>query len=79
MANAGDELTYQPGHGTGYGHNALGQELTAEMKELDLKPGTSVTYMQDDDSGWALVKWVDDVGIDRITAIEPDQFASDFT
>jgi hypothetical protein len=78
MANAGDKLMYQPAHGTGYGHNALGQELTAEMTELDLKPGTEVTYMQDDDQGWALVAWVDGVGIDRITAIEPDQFASDF-
>ncbi len=78
MANAGDKLTYQPEHGNGYGHNALGQELTAEMTELDLKPGTEVTYMQDDDEGWALVEWIDDKGLDRITAIEPDQFANDF-
>jgi hypothetical protein len=77
--NPGDKLVYDPGHGHGYGHAAKGQELTAEMTELDLKPGTEVTYMQDDDEGWALVQWVDGVGIDRITAIDPDQFSSDFT
>jgi hypothetical protein len=79
MANPGDKLMYQPQHGNGYGHNALGQELTAEMKELDLKPGTEVTLLEyDADSEWPLVQWVDDVGIDRITTIEPDTFASDF-
>jgi hypothetical protein len=69
---------YQPGHGQGYGQNALGGELTAEMTELDLKPGTEVTYLQDDDAGWALVQWVDGKDLDRITAIEPAQFDSDF-
>jgi hypothetical protein len=78
MANPGDKLLYQPGHGTGYGHNALGQELTAEMKELDLQPGTEVTFMQYDDADWALVEWVDSKGLDRITAIETDQFDNDF-
>jgi hypothetical protein len=78
MANSGDNLVYQPSHGNGYGQNARGEVLTAEMTELDLKPGTEVIYMQDDDEGWALVQWVDGVGIDRITAIEPAQFDSDF-
>jgi hypothetical protein len=78
MANPGDVLMYQPGHGQGYGQAANGGELTAEMTELDLKPGTEVRYLQDDDEGWALVEWVDGVGIDRITAIEPAQFNSDF-
>lgn len=78
MANPGDMLEYQPSHGQGYGQNARGDFLTAEMTELDLKPGMLVTYLQDDDEGWALVQWVDDHGIDRITAIEPAQFDSDF-
>jgi plastocyanin len=78
MANPGDKLLYQPGHGRGYGQNAKGEDLTAEMAELDLNPGTEVTFMQYDDSDWALVEWVDNQGVDRITAIEPAQFDSDF-
>ena len=77
-AQVGDTYNYNPTHGNGYGHNAKGSELTAEMTELDLKPGTEVTYLQDDDEGWALVEWVDGKDLDRITAIEPDQFANDF-
>jgi len=79
MANAGDKFMYQPAHGAGYGEAALGQELTAEMTELDLKPGTEVTFLEyDADSGWPLVQWVDGVGIDRITTIDPAVFDSDF-
>jgi plastocyanin len=77
-ANKGDKFIYEPSHGHGYGHAAKGQELTAEMTELDLKPGTEVTFLEYDQSDWPLVEWVDGVGIDRITAIEPDQFSSDF-
>jgi hypothetical protein len=79
-ANQGDKFIYEPGHGNGYGHNAKGQELTAEMTELDLRPGTEVTFLEyDADSDWPLVQWVDGVGIDRITTIDPDAFFSDFT
>jgi hypothetical protein len=80
MADSGDKFLYNPGHGNGYGHNAKGEELTAEMTELDLKPGTEVSFLEYDvDSGWPLVEWVDNVGIDRITTIEPDSFTNDFT
>jgi plastocyanin len=79
MANPGDLFTYTPDHGNGYGHNAKGQELTAEMTELDLKPGTQVRFLEyDADSLWPLVEWVDDQTIDRITTIEPDSFTNDF-
>jgi hypothetical protein len=49
------------------------------MTELDLKPGTEVSFLEYDPDSWALVEWVDDVSADRITAIEPAQFSSDFT
>ena len=78
-AEPGQDYTYQPTHGKGFGHNARGSELTAEMTELDLKPGTPVTVLElDADSGWPLVQWKDDVGIDRITTIEPGEFDADF-
>ena len=49
------------------------------MTELDIKNGQVVSYMQDDDEGWRLVEWIDDQGIDRITAIEPTVFDANFT
>jgi aminoglycoside N3'-acetyltransferase len=55
-------------------------DLTAEMTELDLKPGTVVTvHSLDAESAWPIVGWTDDVGIDRLTSIEPAVFDSDFT
>ncbi len=77
--NAGDEFIHDSPDGTGYGHAARGEELTAEMTMLDLKNGTVVTYMEDDDSGWHLVSWTDDLGIERITAIDPEYFGTNFT
>jgi len=76
---AGEEFIHDNPAGTGYGHSARGEELSAEMTMLDLKNGAVVQYMEDDDAGWHLVSWVDDLGIGRITAIEPDYFASNFT
>jgi len=77
--NKGDELLHDNPSGMGYGQAARGEELTAEMTKLDLKNGTAVRYLEDDDEGWPLVEWVDDFGIDRITAIEPAYFAANFT
>jgi hypothetical protein len=75
----GDTVRYEPGHGQGFGHAAKGEELTAEMTELDITPGTEGLYMQDDeDSGWPIFQWVDAQGIDRITTIELDTFNNDF-
>jgi len=53
--------------------------LTAEMTELDLKPGTPVTVHEIDPEGWVIVDWVDDVSIGRLTAVEPVEFDADFT
>jgi hypothetical protein len=75
----GGSVTYDPSHGHGFGHAALGDVLTAEMTELDMTPGTVGTYLEDDaDSGWPLFQWIDGKGIDRITTIDPDTWAADF-
>lgn len=79
MASVGDSLIYNPAHGLGYGHNARGEELTAEMHELDLKPGTPAELLDiDEETGYVIVKWIDDIGIDRNTSVEPSQFDAEF-
>jgi hypothetical protein len=78
--NPGDVYTYDPGHGTGFGANARGEELVKEMAELDLVPGTTVTVLElDAESGWPIVQWTDSKGLDRLTTINPDEFEQDFT
>jgi hypothetical protein len=80
MPDAGDKLTYTNPNGLGYGEQAKGETLTAEMTELDLKDGTEVTFLEyDADSDWPIVSWVDGVGIERITTIDPDIFDSAFS
>lgn len=74
-ATRGDAFIYNHPQDKGYGENALGQPLTAEMTELDLKDGMNVTFLEYDDAGWALVEWIDDKGLDRITAIDPTVFS----
>jgi hypothetical protein len=77
--NPGDRFTYEPTHNNGFGHNASGNPLSAEMSALDLVPGTPVTVLElDADSGWPIVQWVDSVNIDRLTTIEPNEFDQDF-
>lgn len=77
--NPGDKLIYDHADNLGFGEAARGQPLTAEMTELDLKDGTEVTFLEyDAESGWPLVEWVDDVGIDRITTIDPAIFDTSF-
>lgn len=81
LANAvpGDKFVYDHPDDAGYGEQALGQPLSAEMQELDLKEGTEVSLLEyDAETGWPLVEWVDDKGLDRITTIDP-QFLSNFT
>jgi hypothetical protein len=82
-AEEGAQYTYEPGHGKGFGENALGAPLSAEMSELDLTPGTLVTVLELDKgegetAGWPLVQWVDAKGLDRITTVEPSEFDADF-
>jgi len=79
-AQPGSDYLYQPGHGKGFGESALGTTLTAEMTELDLKPGATVTvHSMDVDTDWPIIEWVDDKGLGRMTTIEPTIFDADFT
>ena len=74
-ATKGDRFIYAHPENKGYGEDALGQPLTAEMTELDLQDGMDVTFLEYDDSGWSLVEWIDSKGQDRITAIDPAVFS----
>lgn len=79
----GGDFLFQPGHGLGFGARARSVtgfgELSSEMTELDLKPGAAVTvHSLDEDSGWPIIQWKDDVGTDRLTTINPEVFAEEF-
>lgn len=53
--------------------------LPAEMAELDLHPGTTVTVVgHDEGRGLLLVEWTDRAGNPRITSVEPDVFDEHF-
>ena len=79
MAVPGDVFIYSHPEGAGFGEAARGVPLTAEMTELDLNDGQEVTFMYYDAvSEWPIIVWVDGVGIDRITTIEPALFESSF-
>jgi hypothetical protein len=74
-ASEGDKFIYAHPENKGYGEDARGEPLSAEMTELDLQDGMAVSFLEYDDAGWALVEWVDNKGIDRITAIDPEVFS----
>lgn len=79
----GDMYVYTHTEGKGYGEAVKADagygELSAEMIELDLKEGQEVSFLEyDADSGWPIVQWVDAVGINRITTIDPDIFDTNF-
>jgi hypothetical protein len=75
----GQEYVYNPPSELGFGEAALGQPLSAEMQELDLKPGTQVTmHSYEVDSNWPIVEWVDGKGLDRMTTVQPSVFTRDF-
>lgn len=77
--NKGDLFVYTHADGKGYGEMHLGQPLSAEMQELDIKEGQEVAFLEyDAESGWPIVEWVDDKGLDRITTIDPDIFDTNF-
>lgn len=56
-------------------HHASGA-LTAEMTELDMRPGTEVTVTDVDDErgGLVLVEWADRSSNPRITSVDPELF-----
>lgn len=77
--NPGDHYRWNHPQGFGYGQAAHADKvLTAEMTKLDIKQGQEVIYMQDDDAGWRLVEWTDDLGLPRITAIDRSSFQNYF-
>ncbi len=79
----GARFFYAHPDGVGFGEAVKADggfgEMTAEMRELDLKDGQEVRFIEyDADSGWPIVEWVDGTGIGRITTISPDIFDTNF-
>jgi hypothetical protein len=70
----GDQYTYTHPDGSGFGEMALGQPLTAEMKELDMADGTVITVEGIQDDGWPIVNWIDSKGINRMTTVNDLDF-----
>lgn len=74
--------THKYAHDKGLGeHHAAedGRELPAEMRDLDMAPGTEVEHVaNDEDTGHLIVAWTDKAGDARRTSIKPDFFASHF-
>jgi hypothetical protein len=78
-ASAGDQFIYNHPDGLGFGEHFRGTNLTAEMTELDLTSGTTVTLLEyNADTDWPSVQWVDSKGLDRITTVEPQFFQDNF-
>lgn len=83
MAIPGNKYVYSHPSGAGFGEAVRADagygEISAEMSELDLKDGTEVTFLDyDADSEWPMIEWIDAVGINRITTIDPVAFDSNF-
>lgn len=74
---AGTKYTYTGEKGLGAAHAE--RDLPAEMADLDLAPGTEVTYDgYDNDRDLVLLEWTDAQGTPRRTSVEPDHFSSMF-
>jgi len=75
--------THRYVHDKGLGQHhaeASSRELPAEMRDLDLPPGTEVEHAAtDEDTGALIVAWEDRSGITRNTAVDPEFFDSHFT
>lgn len=72
--------TYTHDKGLGEHHAAAaGRELPAEMRDLDMAPGTKVTTVATDDAtGRVIVAWTDKSSVLRHTSVDPDFFAEHF-
>jgi hypothetical protein len=58
----------------------VGDDMSPDMRALDMPPGAEVTVLDHDaDRDLVLVEWVDAHGNPRITSIEPSVFAEHFT
>jgi hypothetical protein len=74
----GSAYTYGGEQGLGATHSS--RDLSSEMHDLDLHPGTAVkVHGYDDDRDLVLIEWTDLAGNPRITSVEPERFAHDFT
>jgi hypothetical protein len=82
MAKAakGRKYTYNHEEGHGFGRHHAGEDLLAEMRELDLHSGEEVKVLEfDADSGWPIVQWTDRTGQSRHTTVDPEFFTEHFT
>lgn len=74
--------THRYTHGRGLGEHhatAAGRELPAEMRDLDMPPGTEVEHADtDEDTGRPIVAWTDTTGTGRRTTVDPEFFAEHF-
>jgi hypothetical protein len=72
--------SHPEGKGFGQHHAEAGQrELPAEMRDLDMPPGTEVEHIAtDDDRNLVVVAWTDRAGDARRTSVDPDFFVSHF-
>lgn len=72
----GSRRTYDAPDGLGA---QVAEQMTDDMRGLDLHPGTEVTVAgYDDDRGLVLVEWTDRQGNPRITSVEPQHFDEHF-
>jgi hypothetical protein len=75
--------THVYAHDKGFGrHHAdlEGREHPAEMRDLDMAPGTEAELAGTDEaSGYRIVAWADQSGTPRQTSVEPGFFAAHFT
>lgn len=74
--------THKYAHDKGFGeHHATeaGREIPAEMRDLDMAPGTEVEHDgTDEDRNLVIVAWTDKAGDARRTSVDPAFFVSHF-
>ena len=74
--------THRYTHSRGLGeHHATeaSRELPAEMRDLDMAPGTEVEHADtDEDTGRPIVAWTDTTGTGRRTTVDQEFFAEHF-
>jgi len=59
--------------------SAASRELPAEMRDLDMAPGTEVEVADTDEAtGRPIVAWTDPTGTGRRTTVDPEFFAEHF-
>jgi hypothetical protein len=76
----GQKYVYKHNEGKGLGAHHADGELSSEMAELDMKPGTEVVVVAENDKGELIVAWPDINRPDfpRHTSITADFFGEHF-